>query len=218
MHIDGWLVRFNYLSLLACMRIAYEMKPYQFVGPEWIVGDHFNITAKLPAGSSQDQVRMMLLKLKETAPDEASRASEAAQSSLDVKATGSASGVYADLGNGSYFAFADNHLTGHKLPMWRAADVLSNFMDKPVLDMTGLSATTNYDLSLDITAEDYLTMQIRGALKSGISLPPEAAQMADLPTESLSAAIEAAGLRIEARKAPQDVIVIDHADKTPTEN
>jgi uncharacterized protein (TIGR03435 family) len=248
MHIDGSLVRFNYLSLLACMRIAYEMKPYQFIGPEWIVTDHFNIMAKLPAGASQDQVRAMLqnllldrfrmtvhrekrdfpvyamtlgkggLKLKETAPDEAAPDAGAPKSSLDVKATGSAAGVFADLGNGAYFTFADNQLIGQKLPMWRVADLLSNFMDKPVIDMTGLSSTTNYDLSLEITADDYRTMQIRAALKSGINLPPEAPQMADLPTDSLTAAIEAAGMRLESRKAPQDVIVIDHADKTPTEN
>lgn len=245
MQIDGSLVRFNYLSVLGCMRIAYEMKPYQFIGPDWIVGNHFNITAKIPAGASQDQVRVMLqnlllerfkmkihrekrdfpvyeltvgkggLKLKETSPDDSPGAP---QSSLDVKATGSAAGVYADLGNGAYFSFADNRLTGHKLPMWRVADVLSNFMDKPVLDMTGVNAAANYDLSLEITADDYRTMQIRGALKSSISLPPEAAQLADVPTDSLSAAMEAAGLRMEARKAPQDVIVIDHADRTPTEN
>jgi uncharacterized protein (TIGR03435 family) len=30
--------------------------------------------------------------------------------------------------------------------------------------------------------------------------------------------MEAAGLRLDSRKAPQDVMVIDHADKTPTDN
>lgn len=248
MHIDGTLVRFNDLSVQACMRIAYDMKPYQFIGPEWIVTDRFNIAAKIPAGTSEDEVRVMLqnllidrfrmavhrekrdfpvyamtlgkggLKLQETPPDTAAAEADAQKSSLNVKATGSAAGVFADLGNGSYFTFADNHLIGHKLPMWRVADLLSNFMDKPVIDMTGLSRTTNYEMSLEITADDYRTMQIRAAIKSGINLPPEAAKMADLATDSLSAAIEAAGLKLESRKAPQDVIVIDHADKTPTEN
>lgn len=248
MQIDGSLVRFNYLSLAACMRIAYDMKPYQFIGPDWIVSDRFNIVAKLPAGARQDQVRGMLqnllldrfrmsvhrekrdfpvyamtlgkggLKVKETPPDEAVSVAEGPKSSLDVKATASAAGVYGDLGNGSYFTFADDRLIVHKLPMWRVADLLSNFMDKPVIDMTGLSSTTNYDLSLEITADDFRAMQMRGALKSGINLPPEAARMADLPIDSLFAAMETAGLRLESRKAPQDVIVIDHADKTPTEN
>jgi uncharacterized protein (TIGR03435 family) len=246
MHIDGALVRFNYLSVLACMRIAWKMKPYQFIAPEWMNSDRFNITAKLPPGTNQDQVPEMLqnllqdrfkmtihreqrdfpvyaltvgksgLKIKQTEPDSAP--SGAPTSSLDIKATAGTAGVYADLGNGAYFTFADNHLIGHKLSMARIADLLTNFMDKPVLDMTGLSTATSYDLSLAITADDYRTMQIRAALKSGIALPPEAAQMADLATDSLSSALEAAGLRLDPRKAPQDVIVIDRADKTPTEN
>src|SRR6185437_5930766 len=63
MHIDGSMVRFNFLSVQACLRIAYEMKPYQLIGPEWIVNDHFNIMAKIPAGAGQDQVKAMLQNL-----------------------------------------------------------------------------------------------------------------------------------------------------------
>ena len=249
MHIDGSMVRFNFLSVQACMRIAYEMKTYQLIGPDWIVNDHFDITAKIPAGASQDQVKEMLqnlltdrfrmtvhrekrdlpvyamtvnkggLRLKETEPDAASQPSgNAAKSSLDVKATGSAAGVFVDLGNGAYFTFADDHLIGHKLPMERVAELLTNFMDKPVIDMTGLSSSANYDLSLALTADDYRTMQVRAAMKSGINLPPEMLRMAELSTDSLSSALEAAGLKMESRRAPQDVIVIDHADRTPTEN
>ena len=246
MHIDGAQVRFNYLSLRDCMRIAWQMKDYQFVGPDWIAQDRFNITAKLPAGASQDQVREMLknllldrfkmtvhadkkefpvyaltlarggLKLKETAADAATDA--APTRSLDIKASGSAAGVFVDLGNGSFFTFADNHLISHKVPMPRLADLLGSYLDKPVVDMTGLSETTNYDMSLEITPEDYRTMLIRSGLKNGASIPAEYARLADLPTDSLFSALDAAGLKLDSRKAPQAVIVIDKADKTPTEN
>lgn len=247
MHIDGAQVRFNFLSLRDCMRIAWQMKDYQFVGPDWFTQDRYNITAKLPAGANQDQVREMLqnllmdrfkmtthrdkkefpvyaltvgkngLKLKETVADPATDAAPA-KSSLDIKASGSAAGVFIDLGNGSYFTFANNHLIGHKATMPLIADMLGTYMDKPVVDMTGLKDTTNYDISLEITPEDYRTMLIRSALKNGVSLPPEAARLADLPTDSLNAALDAAGLKVDSRKAPLDVIVIDHADKTPTDN
>src|SRR3954462_1851477 len=60
MHIDGAQVRFSFLSLRDCMRIAYEVKNYQLMGPDWIVSDHFNISAKLPEGAGQDQVHAML--------------------------------------------------------------------------------------------------------------------------------------------------------------
>ena len=67
-------------------------------------------------------------------------------------------------------------------------------MDKPVVDMTGLNATTNYDLSLAITAEDYRTIQMRGALKSGITLAPEAAQLAEFADRFALVGYKAAGL------------------------
>jgi uncharacterized protein (TIGR03435 family) len=36
--------------------------------------------------------------------------------------------------------------------------------------------------------------------------------------DSLFAAIESLGLKLDARKAPLDVLVIDHVEKTPLEN
>jgi len=248
MHVDRSQVRFNFLSVRDCMRIAYEVRNFQVIGPEWVATDHFNITGKLPVGIGQDRVREMLqnlladrfqmtihrekrdfsvyalmtgkggLKLPESAADVGSGEGEKTKAALDVKATASSAGVYVDLGNGAWFTFAENKLILHKLPMGRMADLLGTFMDKPVVDMTSLDGSKNYDMSLEVTAEDYRTIQIRSALKSGITLPPEAAQMAELPTESLTAAIEATGLRVEARRAPVEVIVIDRVARTPTEN
>lgn len=247
MHIDGSQVRFTDLSVRDCMRIAWQVKDYQVVGPEWIATDRFDIVAKLPAGANSDQVQEMLqnlltdrfkitfhhdtkefavyalvpaksgIKLKETAPD-ATTDSAAPKSNLNVTASGSAAGVFVDLGQGAWYSFADNKLTGHKLNMTRIADTLSRYMDKPVVDMTGAPVNTNYDFSFEISADDYRTMLIRTALRNGVTLPPGAEKLADAPTDTLSAAMEASGLRLESRKAPQDVMVIDHADKTPGDN
>ena len=249
MHIDGSQVRFNFLSVRDCMRIAWQVKEYQVDGPDWVSSDRFNITAKLPdGGASQDKVREMLqnlirerfklsfhmdkkdiavyglvpakggLKLKETPPDAAADSAPAPKGGLNINATGSAAGVFVDFGGGSYYTFADNKLVGHKLPMERIVDTLSRYTDKPVVDMTGAPPTANYDFSFDISSDDYRTMLIRTAIKAGVSLPPEALRLADLPVDSLTAAMEAVGLKLEPKKAPQDVMVIDHADKTPTEN
>src|ERR1700728_1228623 len=58
--IDGSQIRFTSLSLRDCMRYAWEVKDYQIDGPEWVAADRWDITAKLPAGSSTDQVPEML--------------------------------------------------------------------------------------------------------------------------------------------------------------
>ncbi len=247
MHIDGSQVRFNQLNLRACLSIAFDRKTWQVIGPDWIDSDRFNIAAKLPTGATQTQVRDMLqnlllarfhiqfhheqrdfpvyaltvgkggLKLKVTPPDDVNNAA-GSKSLIDIKGSGSASGVAADLGNGAYFSLADNHFVGHKLPVSRIAELLAKFMDKPVLDMTGLNPSTLFDISLELAPEDFTTMQMRGALQSGITLPSEVARLADRSPESLFAAMATAGLRFESRKAAQDVIVIDHADKTPSDD
>jgi uncharacterized protein (TIGR03435 family) len=36
--------------------------------------------------------------------------------------------------------------------------------------------------------------------------------------DSLSSALDKLGLKLESRKAPLEVIVIDHAEKTPSDN
>jgi uncharacterized protein (TIGR03435 family) len=52
-----------------------------------------------------------------------------------------------------------------------------------------------------------------------MALPPEAIQaMQNASGDSLFSALQTVGLKLEPRKAPLDVLVIDHAEKTPTEN
>ena len=38
------------------------------------------------------------------------------------------------------------------------------------------------------------------------------------PTTTLFQSVQQLGLRLEARKAPMEMIVVDHADNSPTEN
>jgi uncharacterized protein (TIGR03435 family) len=135
----------------------------------------------------------------------------------DVTASGGPQGVTISLGNGSFFTFADNKLEGKKLDMPRFAETLARFTDRPVVDMTGLKG--NYDFSLKVSEEDYNAMRIRSAITAGVVLPPQAMRLLELSSgDSLHSAMLALGLRLEARKAPLEVVVVDSADKTPTEN
>jgi uncharacterized protein (TIGR03435 family) len=102
--------------------------------------------------------------------------------------------------------------------MARIVDTLTRYTDKPVVNMTNAPDTAFYDFSFEITPDDYRTMLIRTAMKAGVSLPPEAMRLADLPIDSLMSDLESAGLKLESRKAAQDALVVDKADKTPTDN
>jgi uncharacterized protein (TIGR03435 family) len=121
------------------------------------------------------------------------------------------------LGNGGYYTFADNKLEGRKMKVSSIVNVLSAFMDRPVVDMTNLKG--NYNFVLELTPEDFRAMSIRAAIAAGVALPPQAIQMAEAASgDSLSNALDKLGLKLESSKAPLEVIVIDHAEKTPSDN
>jgi uncharacterized protein (TIGR03435 family) len=111
------------------------------------------------------------------------------------------------------------HMEASKMPMTLLIEQLSRFMDHPVVDMTGLKGT--YQVVLDISPED-----IRNAMRSaGVAMPAGAggaaggaADTAAEPGSSVMASLQQLGLRLEARKTPLEMIVIDHLEKLPTEN
>jgi uncharacterized protein (TIGR03435 family) len=80
-----------------------------------------------------------------------------------------------------------------------AAEVGRGF-DRPVVDATGLKA--RYDIRLDMAA---------------VAATNQADRM-DAASAMMTALQEQMGLKLESRKDWVDVLVIDHAEKTPTEN
>jgi uncharacterized protein (TIGR03435 family) len=106
-------------------------------------------------------------------------------------------------------------------PIGKFLDVLANQLDRPVTDMTGLSGT--YDITLDFAVDPSIMQAKMGAMGGGPPppemAPPEgAAQGPGGAATIFSALTEQLGLRLEARKGPVDLLVIDSVQKTPTEN
>ncbi len=100
-----------------------------------------------------------------------------------------------------------------RLTMARFAEILSEQVGRPVIDQTGLTA--EYDLTLDFSPEGLSMMK-------GLPMPPGAEAKAGLDaaesSPNLFTAVQDLGLKLESRKAPVDLIVVDSAEKTPTEN
>jgi uncharacterized protein (TIGR03435 family) len=106
-----------------------------------------------------------------------------------------------------------------KQTMAQFAESLGNQMDRPVVDQTGL--TKNYDFTLEFAPES----GGRGLMGLPVPLPPppgdggslhEADSMA---APSLFTALqEQMGLKLEQKKGSVDLLVVDHLEKTPTEN
>jgi uncharacterized protein (TIGR03435 family) len=94
-------------------------------------------------------------------------------------------------------------------------ELLARFVDHPVLDMTDLKG--RYDLNVDIGLEDMLNL----ARSQGVSVPvrgAESGHATDPGASSVFSAIQQYGLKLEPRRAPIDLLIIDHVEKTPTEN
>jgi uncharacterized protein (TIGR03435 family) len=87
-----------------------------------------------------------------------------------------------------------------------ATGFLGSVTDKPVVDHTGL--TDRYDFTLKWTPDDSQFVQFRGSN----ALPPPRDDP-NAPPSLYTAVQEQIGLKFESTRAPDDVIVIDHAEK-----
>jgi uncharacterized protein (TIGR03435 family) len=84
----------------------------------------------------------------------------------------------------------------------------SAVLDRPVVDQTGLAG--RFDFTLNWTPDD---SQFGGM---GAKIPPPT-DSADAPPNLYTAIQEQIGLKLDATKAPADVMIIDHVEK-PSEN
>jgi uncharacterized protein (TIGR03435 family) len=245
-HIDGAQVRGVLLSIKDYIGIAYKTKFAQISAPDWIGSARFDISATIPAGVLPGRITEMLqtllesrfglrvhtekkelpvyflvvgkgpLKLREVPPD-------ADPDQIDPKGTLNASsgvagnGIGVNLGNGSSYTFANNRFDARKLTMAQFSGNLERFADREIIDMTGVKG--RYDFAFEVTQEDYRAMLLRAAVASGTILPAALQQMLDASSPAaVGDALQQIGLKLDPRKAPLDVLVVDNVQKTPTAN
>jgi uncharacterized protein (TIGR03435 family) len=246
-HIDGAMVKYSAIDLKIIIAAAWGVKNYQISAPDWMAAERWDITAKLPEGSDRKQIPAMVqallrdrfqmkthretkelsvyglivgrdgLKLKETPADPAADSGEPPKPAVNVGASAGGAGTMVNYGNGAYFTFGNDKLEGRKMQMSVLADIRARFADRPVVDMTGLKG--NYNFTMEFSPEDFRAMMIRAAVAQGSVLPPEALKFADAsPGDSLFNAVEKLGLKLEAQKAPVEMLIVDQALKIPTGN
>ncbi len=241
LQVGGTQVRATYLSIKDLVGIAYPVRFDQIFGPDWIASDRFDIAAKLPAGSTRDQVPQMLqrlledrfqmklhrekkesavyslrvdksgLKVKELPPDP----------DAELKPNGALSvmpgGASINYGRGSVFLFSDNKLESRQLTMPLLTETLSHFIDHPVVDLTNLKG--RYDFVLNLSPEDFRAMMIQSSLSAGVPLQDQVLRLLEGASyRSLFDAFQKSGLRLQSEKLPLDVLVIDSIQRKPTDN
>jgi uncharacterized protein (TIGR03435 family) len=203
-------------SLADCLRYAFGLTSNdQLSGPDWIKSKlvRFDIVAKAPEDTPLDRIRLMLQTL---LTERFLLALHREQKELSYVAL-----VIGKKGPKLQEAIPDSDASGNQfligrivsnhLSMNTLATLFSRFTGQTVVDMTGL--TGSYDLKLQWTPENKpaSTAPGRGA-GAGASMDGE-------PGPSLFAAVEQQlGLKLEVRKGPMEIVVIDHAERVPVQN
>lgn len=204
-------------SLALLILQAYDVKWYQLVSPDWVIhgGSEtgYDVTAKIPPGTSKSDYRLMLQHL---LADRFHLVVHRETRELPVYSLVSGKGPKvvpspspAPPGPRCAMSFVGNHFhwVCHNTLIKDLAGNLETQFWKTVNDETGLSG--EYDFTLDfIPAEEWQSI-------AGWS--PSSAMKDD--TANLDAAIsEQLGLRLVRGKGPSPVLVLDKAEKNPTEN
>src|SRR5262249_47349509 len=53
----------SYAPLRQFLQQAYNLRQFQVIGPAWLESERFDMTAKIPPGTTREQVRMMMQNL-----------------------------------------------------------------------------------------------------------------------------------------------------------
>jgi len=184
---------------------AYDLKDYQIVGPPWIQYDErYDIAANAPGPATDDQMRPMLQAL---LAERFQMKSHSEKRDLDVyalvKGKGEPKLKKADPNSAPTLGRADQGpgVRFNNFPLSRLTFLLTRRMERPALDLTGLMGNFDYVVDLSGLGDK---MGSSGYDGDGRSV--------------FQAIQDDMGLKLEPRKYPVDVLVIDSVNKVPSRN
>jgi uncharacterized protein (TIGR03435 family) len=202
------MLRGTNLSLKSLIMRGYGIRSYQLEGPDWLDSEHFDISAKFPADFPKEREKSATAyqaMMQKMLADRFKLAVHRDQKSMAVYGlvVGKGGIKFKEVPPGHSSSNSNNtHYVGTSISMDTFATFLSGQMELPVLDATGLKGT--YDLKLDWITE-------RQAQAKADSEPQAGQPIQDALQDQL-------GLKVEHRKAPVDIVVVDHAERLPTDN
>jgi len=196
--------------------LAYHVRPDVLKGgPGWLESDRFDIVAKASQTTPSDELRRMLqtllverFKLAVHTEQRIMPAYGLVTAKSGPKLQASENAMLSEQRCGPAVGEpGEKHVVCRHVTMALLADILQEIaprdLDVPVVDQTGIEGA--FDLKLDWTP---------AARLAGDTAPTD-----PLPGPTLFEAVEAQlGLRLESRRLPLPVIVIDGVQRVPSEN
>jgi uncharacterized protein (TIGR03435 family) len=190
------------VPLRYCLEWAYDLKDYEISGPDWIKADErYDITAKAAGPVPESQIRLMLQSLL-TERFQMKSHRETKDLSVYVLLPGKGEPKVKEVADDTQPMISGSPAGAffHKQPISRFTFMLTRRMDRPVLDKTGLPGV--YDYTVDLSGLGFAGRD------------PE-----DPNGPSIFTTVQRdLGLRLESRKEPIPILVIDSVSKVPTEN
>jgi len=189
------------VRLRSAMKWAYHMQTDQVSGPAWLDSERYLIFAKAAEPVSQDQLRLMLRQLlTDRFRIELHRETrEMAVYAIAVDKGGPKFQESAEAGDGGTRYGIAKKVIAAKATLGQFADSLTNPLRAVVLDETGLKGHYDFTLDLDVYEPgDIAAEDMPGLVARGLR--------------------EELGLRLETRKSPVPILVVDHAERDPVQN
>jgi|SRR5580692_2615285 uncharacterized protein (TIGR03435 family) len=223
---DPTRIFYSRVPLQRLVMNAYGVQADQISGPVWLESERFDITANVRRGATQAQVDGMLqnllierfkLALHHTTKDGpvyeltvAKGGAKLKESSLKESSGGAAPG-----GRGRVEMARNNGIQRETCHACSIADLIrgvqgfdpQRLAPERIVDKTGL--TGSYEFTLEFAAP----------LAGGKPMKLSAIQSQAHAGQDVFAALERQlGLKLEKGRGPVDMLVIEHVEKTPTEN
>jgi len=214
--IDKAYADFGGESLVSLIAYAYGVKTFQVLGLDPTSAPRFDVLAKLPKGASTDAVPEMM------------RALLAERFHLKLHTASKDLSVYAlVIGKGGstllpkaadykpdYRVWSGPEPSNELVPqtMEDYAKVLCQAVDRPVVDQTGLKGEFMVPMFAALRAGQAYEIELKA---------PERAERGivfETPPDSDISKALIGGLKLEPRKLPMKMIVVEHVDATPTAN
>ena len=203
--LEQGTVTMRAVRLTGAIRWAYNVLDVQVTGPDWLDSTRFDIVAKAAMPAKEPEMRaMMQALLADRFKLQLHRQTKEINAMILQVAKGGHKLKEVEPEGLPSFSTGRLSLTGKGATIAQLITFLSREIRLPIVDQTGL--TGRYDYFLDINA--YVTPEMRN----------QAGPPLEAPSIIASALQEQLGLKVDAKKMPMEVLIVDKMEKTPTEN
>jgi len=182
----------NGASLRGCILYAFGLMDYQLSAPDWTGEARYDLSARKPPGTTEDDVPLMMQRVLERRFNLQSHRSTRVQRAyvLTIAPVGPRLSAVSDCSG--HLRFGPHTITARCTSLAGLAAALTRYADRPVLDRTDLKGTFDFTLNWE---PDQI-----GATPLFRTVEREL------------------GIRTRMANAPVEFIVVDHLDKQPTDN